>query len=66
MNINRKNIFILIAVTLLLGISTIFGTYAFLSWNSNEVTSFNVVTDPTLEKYIIYDEGDSQIVGDFF
>ena len=62
---NRKQLIYSILALFLLGLIVTGGTFAYLSWRSDNNKSVIFNTAKNLEKYIVYDEGDSKFIGDF-
>lgn len=61
---SKKKVFIIAITIFFIGLIITAGSYAFWAWNST--TDKNVVfsTSNELKRYIEYDEGESQFVGD--
>ena len=62
---NKKQLIYSILALFLIGFIVTGGTFAYLSWRSDNNKSVIFNTAKNLEKYIVYDEGDSKFIGDF-
>ena len=61
----KKQLIYSILALFLIGFIVTGGTFAYLSWRSDNNKSVIFNTAKNLEKYIVYDEGDSKFIGDF-